>query len=326
MLWTDQDFVSVADLATMDNDIVATATAQQIDLTLSIRRGLEEAGRYLEANMISFSTYVSSQDLSSNHFNAVHYTGTQPNARRRFSLEQIVISGRNINYWSELKLWAVNRVLMVFYFTASNKAEDDRYEAKYEMYKKRDIEEMWPLFKKTGLPVVTRPMPRPMAAQARNAGSFSVTRTAMDFVSTQANLDVGISFVDQSLYINEASSKNGQSDVSDRVTLRVYGNEPDVVQVDITNLNPPDGTLPPDQMARGFIIPLTATGWNIWAGTVGGVLQLVNALPIPIATKTRVLNVTAGLTLITTDYAGPNPGTGQYAEAYYTIPDLFFRG
>ncbi len=275
---------------------MATASAQEIDLTASIRRGIEEAGRYLEANMISFSTYVSSQDLSSNHFNAVHYTGTQPNARRRFSLEQIVVDGRNANYWS---------------------AEDDRYEAKYDMYKLRDEREMWPLFKDTGLPVVTRPMPRPAAAQARDGGSWTASLADLMGGSLNIAVKVAVSFVDQTLYVSPTNAKNGQSALSDSQTVVLATGKG--LTVDVTDLTFPDGTLPPEQMARGFIDPLVASGWNIWVGTTTGPMYLQNASPIPAATKTFTFSADP-------IFAGFKSGLGQYAEAYYTIPKLFFRG
>ncbi len=316
MLWTDQNFVTAADLASIDPDVTATAVAQDIDLPTTIQRGLEDAGRFLEGKLVSFATYVSSNDLSANHLAAVFYTGSQPNQRRRISLEQIVITGRNATVWSELKQWVVNRVLMQFYLSASNRAEGDRYEEKLGTYRKRDRLEAWPALKASGVPIVYRPMPTPAAAWARQPGTWAASAVAGAGTATVA-YDVAITFVDNSLYLNETQQHNAQSDPSARKSITLTTGH--VIQADITSLlNLPNSQVAPEQLARGFVVQMTASGWNVWVGQTGQALFLQNATPIDIGTKTYVL---AGDPVL----SGYSAGLGQYAEAFLTIPELINR-
>src|SRR4051812_6150509 len=104
MLWTDSLFVNSADLASVDAGIESTATDLGLSLDVTIKRGIESAGRFLGGKMVRFSTLVSSRDMSANHLAAVLNTGGGiGNNSRRATLEQVVVSGRNSDFWSELK-------------------------------------------------------------------------------------------------------------------------------------------------------------------------------------------------------------------------------
>lgn len=318
MLWADADFVSAADLLSEDPDI--QDAADSLGLTLggsngAIRRGIEEAGRYLENALVSFTTYLSSNDLSANHLAAVFYTGSMPNQRRRFTLAQIVVSGQNANYWSECKIWAMNWVLKRFYISAANKSETDRYSTKRDFYIKRESVEMWPSFKQSGIPVVFRPMPAPDQAQARNAGTWLASLVNGTGTVTVA-YDVAVSYVDQSLYVDQNRPANAEGQPSQVQTLTMVNGK--VIKADITNLNPPNGAINLADIARGFVVPRNATGWNLWAGVSGQTLHLQNATPIPIATKTFTL---PGDPILT----GFSMGQGQYADALVSIHNLVKR-
>lgn len=317
MLWTDSLFVSAADLDSIDPDVVATADAEGIDFPTIIQRGLEDAGRYLETKLISFSTYISSNDLSASHLAAVFYTGSQPNQRRRVSLEQIVITGRNASWWSELQQWAVNRVLMTFYQAASNRAEGDRYEAKLDQFRVRDVREQWPLLKKSGAPIVYRPMPAPDAVQARNPGSWSTNLVMAGGATLNGvSVDVAVSYVDSQYYLSQMNSGNRESNPSGRKTQAMTtGN---ALSVDITSLNPPNSSVLPDMLGRGFVVPGDATGWNLWVGQAGQTMFLQNPAPIPIAMKVFSLSSDP-------IFSGFAAGIGQFPDAFLTIPDLISR-
>ena len=332
MLWTDSDFVSTDDLSSVDPDVVPTASAENITLTGSngmIRRGIEEAGRYLEAALVSFATYISSNDISANHLNAVFYTGSQPNQRRRATLDQIVVTGRNAGYWSDLKTWAVNRVLIAFYRAASNKSQKDRYTNKFEQFSKRDIYDTWPLLKKSGIPIVYRPIPVPGAVQARDPGTWSVGMTA-GAGTVSGKYDVAITYVDQTKYIDKSRVKNAESDRSEIKSVTLSSSN--VITADISALHPPYGAVAPDLLGLGYCVPGRATGWNLYVGLNGGTLYLQNPEPYPITiTGPQDAIPTLGGTTSATLAGDPvlsgyTPGIGQYPETHLAIHDLINRG
>ncbi len=267
--------------------------------------------------MTSFATYVSSNDLSANHLAAVFYTGSQPNERRRISLEQIVVSGRNAATWSELKQWAVNRVLVQFYLAASNRAQDDRYEKKYDLFNLLENTKHWPDFKASGVPIVYQPMPVPAAAWARTPGMWSAGLTSGAGTLTTA-WDMVITYVDSSVYVSPRKTGNGESDLSDPKSVTLTSGN--VVSVDITNLDPPDGSVGNDVLARGFVVTRAASHWNVYAAPRGtGLYVLQNPALIPIGTKTFAF---PGDPLT----SGAMAGIGQWAEQFMVIPTLVNRG
>lgn len=334
MLWTDGDFITAQDLISEESEIQDDADALDISLIGSdgvIRRGIEEAGRWLENQLVSFTTYISSNDMSANHMAAVFYTGSVPNQRRRITLDQIVVSGRNDLYWSEIKIWAVNWVLKRFYITASNRSTTDKYSKKRDYYTKRQDLEMWPSLKQSGMPIVYRPMPAPDAAQARHPGTWLASAVAGSSINT-ASYDVAISFVDLSRFTAEGSrfNQNGEGQPSQVQAVLITAGQ--VIQIDITNLNLPNGAVSLAEIARGFVVPLNATAFNVWVGLTGQTLYLQNDTPMPVGFPVVVLPSDP---VLSGDFstAGNNPSAnaltglmqGQYIEAFVATASLIKR-
>jgi len=93
-----------------------------------------------------------------------------------------------------------------------------------------------------------------------------------------------------------------------------------VIQVSISNLNAPNGLSPINVgLGQGLIIPGSASGWNIYAGSQGGPLYLQNSTPIPILTTSYTF---AGPPVL----AGYVPDSGQYCEAKMTMQLMVMRG
>lgn len=317
MLWTDAIFITPDDLTEVDPDVMNVAESQDIDLPTITQRAIEEAGNYLEGLLVSFATYISSNDLSANHLAAVFYTGSQPNQRRRVTSEQLVVTGRNATFWSEIKQWAVNRVLIRFYRSAGNRAEGDRYLEKMDRFKKADVLEYLPALKFSGIPIVYRPMPTPGAIMARNAGTWAAGQAVQAGCVAVGQYDVTITYVDYSKWVSPANDGNLQSNpaATKSVTL-VSGN---ALTVDITALNPPTGSVYPDMLARGYTVTANASHYNVWAGQHNGVMYLQNPALIPITQKTFALTADPAA-------AGFTVGIGQYVEAFLAIQDLIQRG
>lgn len=319
MLWTDADFVTIADLLSVEPEIDETAEALHITLdgeNGTIRRGLEQAGSDVENMFTSFASYVAGSEISSQHLSAFHYTGNTINNRRRHTLEQIVVSGRNENVWSDVKRWAVNQVLMTFYLSATSRSEKDRYETKLEIYQKRDLLKLWPSLKQSGFPLVYRPMACPGAVMQRDPGTWAATAAVLSGGAADV-LDVAITYVDESLYASPTQTGNAESNPSARKTVTLTADQGLVVN--ITGLTPPNGAIDPTSIGRAFVVPRNATGWNIYVGQTGETLYLQNASPIPIATKTYTFADDPTTT-------GARAQTGQWAELFVTVQDTVNRG
>jgi hypothetical protein len=320
VLWSDQSFVSAADLSSDDPAAQETADSLGLELTGAtgvIQRGLEEAALKLENVLVSFTTYLSSNDLSANHLAAVFYTGSAPNQRRRVTLDQVVVSGRNPVFWSELKQWVVNQILIRLYLSASNKLESDRYTAKWEQFRKRDQIEMWPRLRRSGIPIVYRPMPCPAAYMQRNVDSWLASAAAVVGATATGAFDVAITYTDSTRYVSQTQNQNAESNPSVVQTVTLTSGQS--VKADITNLVPPVGSVPLDLLPKGFTVPLNADGWNLYVGNTGSTLYLQNATSIPIATKTYTLPANPVL-------SGYQSNIGQYPEAFLAVMDLIQRG
>jgi len=323
MLWTDADFISLTDLTSVDPEISDIADSLNLTITGNngiLRRGIEEAGRRFQNLLVSFTTYLSSNDLSANHLAAVFYTGSAPNQRLRVSLDQVVVTGRNGNYWSDIKTWAVNQMLIRFYLSASNKAQDDRYEKKLEQFQWQDRYEIFPSLKQSGCPIVYRPMPTPAASQALNPGYWTAG-TASQSACIGGVFDVAITYVDQVdspyMYQSILQPNNAESALSAIQTVTATTNQS--VTVDPRQLIPPTGSFPKELIPRGFVLQLNATGFNVYVGNTGETLYLQNSTPLPL---NAVYQLPSDPVLSPPYNAA---GLGQYPEAYLTMVNLIKR-
>ncbi len=314
MLWTDAIFITSADLASVDGDIIPAAGSESITLdgiNGICQRSIEDSGLFLMSKMMGFAGFLAGTTLSANHLQAVFNIGTPAVQRSRILPDNIVVSGPNATYWSPLKIWAVHKALAYFYNSAANRnmAQMDRYAAKRDNFKKAIKAEHWPLFQGLGMPVTYKPMPAPAAVQAHNAGTFTISQVAGAGVAT-GSYDVAITYIDQSV------PANNESNPSAVVTLVLTSGH--LIKADITKLVPPNGMGSPADISRCIITPLNASGWNVYVGLTGQTLYLQNATPIPIAIKTYTLAADPTSTLAAV-------GLGQYPDQYLTIPDLMNR-
>lgn len=191
------------------------------------------------------------------------------------------------------------------------------------MWKGTLDQEAWPMLQKSGIPIVYRPMAIPAAVRARNSGSWSATNTPIGapYVAT-GPYSVTITYVDQSRYISPTQLQNGEGGpaISQVVTLTAG----DAIQLNLGALVPPNGAVPPEMLARGFTVPLNATGINVYVGaTSSGPFFLQNSVPIPIPN-----NVPPATYVLPADpvLSGPLLYTGQWPDAYLSTQDLIQRG
>lgn len=322
MLWTDRDFITGADLITLDREVQDVASAEGIALddpaTGIIHRALEEAGDSIMKQQQAFGGYLSSQTVSSNHNNAVMNIGLPSVNHPRVLLNQVVVSGVIANQWTALKRWAAYWALVVFFRDASNRTLNDRYKDKAAGYKKELHTTYWDAVRSVGLPIVRQPFPCPGAVYEPLSGVWGDDNVPLVAGAGTATVayDVAISWVDNTAYVSPALPGQAESACSDVVTMTpTPGN---VLSVNIASLTPPTGAQHPSTVPMALVAYCKASGWNVYAGLTGGPLYLQNASPIPVGTHTFTF---PGDPLVT----GHVATTGQFADFFFTFQNVLQR-
>jgi hypothetical protein len=333
MLFTDADFISSADLTSIDPEVVDISRAEKIvlDSSLGAASGInaqacDEVGQRLLQETQAFSGFMPPFAMPYNQTAAVlNLVGPTVN-RSRISLSQIVVSGVNPTELSSakmsaLKRYAVYEALVMFYRAAYYRKTTDRYEKRMQLYENEVRRKHWPRFFNQGVPVVYKPLAAPGAIHEYNAGVWNSTNVATVVgvnILTAATYDVAITWVDDTKYVSPTSKGNAESSVSARITGPVATSN--VLQVSIAGLNAPNGLAPLNvSLGQGLVIPGTASGWNVYCGSQGATLYLQNSTPIDIATKTYTF---AGAPVLT----GFPADSGQYPDAHFTLQKTLMRG
>jgi hypothetical protein len=230
--------------------------------------------------------------------------------RPRINLSQVVADNPDYpGVWSELRRWLVFKTLTVFYRNASRRADVDRYRTKRDEYADEVRRMYWPRLVRSGIPIVGTPIPRPAAMFEVGSGTWgSANVTVTGATGTTANYDIAITY-----YCSQNSSAK-ESALSDSVTVQAASGQS--INIDISTLNPPNGQYRPSATSRIAINPGNATSWRIYAGTSGGTLY--QQADIPIATKTYSLTVPFSGTVAASN--------GQWADLYFTLQNVLFRG
>lgn len=312
MLFTDGPCITTADLLAMEGELTIVADAQGITLQTTIDEACREIGQWVLGQIQSFGPGATDPVMQwhVSQSNPMFSTGDN---RPRFSLSQIVTTDAEVaGFRTDLAQLCLYEALRQFYRNASRMADTDRYEEKRNEYA-REIKQVYrPRFLRAGLPIVSRPLPRPAAQWEPAAGRFTsedVSSVGTETIDARA-VDIALTYVDA------GQTANRESAPSARVTVAVAADTVPVVS--IARLHPPTGGTKAAQLPRVLVSQLAATHWNVYAGEVGGTLYLQNAEPIAIATETYELPAIL-------ETATP-AGVGQYAERYVSLPEVMFRG
>jgi len=266
-------------------DAEATAIVANESLTITgansiVRRGLEAAGEKILSAQGTFSQYGSVGGITAGHLSAVlNVGGSGSISSSRVALSQVVVSGPNTGVWSRTETWANWFCLAQLYRSAVNKRSNDRYLLKLEeAERQRDV--AWARIFESGIPTLVRPLSRPAALYTLAPGTWGTAN--LSSVGGSGTVDDNVSVV--VTFTSTDVTTNNESHPSEvAVQATTTGN---VIKVDITSLNPPDGTQSLAERSQAITAPLQATGWNVYAVIEGGVLTLQNSSPIAIATKT----------------------------------------
>lgn len=321
MLYTDAPFITEDDLIKIESEIPNVAQVSDIDLDDHIQLCIDEFGDWLQAQQVTFSGYIPPFNVPSTASYALVNTLTQASNRTRVSLSQILSTdGDYPGKWSPVKRAAVYQAVAKFYRQASSRKEVDRYEKKWELYRKELAQVYMPRLKMRGVPIVNRPMAAPAAYQEVGSGTFGDSNlTSLNSISVltgDPHIEIVVTWIDGRYYTSPTQNMNAESGPGPIATIQLHAG--DFAVVDISTLNAPNGQYRPSAIANIPIVPLNASGWNVYASIAGGPFFLQNATPIDYATKTFTVNP-----LVTT---GSQLSSGQYADLWIPIPDLYFRG
>ncbi len=321
MLYTDAPFITQADLALIESEIPDVAGVADIDLDTHIQLCIDEFADWLQAKQVTFSGYIPPFNVPSTASYALVNTLTQASNRTRVALSQILTTdGDYPGRWSAVKRTAVYETVMKFYRQASSRKEVDRYEKKLDLYRKELRTVYFPRLKARGVPIVNRPMAAPAAYQEFQAGTFDDTNLTrlnnISVVTDDPTVEVVVTWIDNRYYTSFRVNANAESGPGPIASLQLHSG--DFAVVDISTLNAPNGMYRPSAIANIPIVPLNASGWNVYASIGGGPFILQNSSPIDYATKSFTVNP-----LLTTGFQLTN---GQYADLSIPLPDLSFRG
>ncbi len=326
-LFTDGEFISQADLQAVDSEVNRLGAADAVAFPNLLALACDEMGRKIIADSQSVQGYLTPWAVPYNQAAAV-LNATLPSVNRpRISLSQVVVSSSYPGYSSALKQCTIHYALWLLFRNAMRRVasgkDADRYQAKMEEYDADIKKRYYPRFYNEGVPVVYKPLACPGATHEPNAGTFDSTRLSLT-AGTNANATttyyVAVTWTDSAQgYVSSANKGTGESGPSTAVPIAVTTNN--VIKVDITPLNPPNGSGPASiATGLGLFIKGNATGWNVYVGSSAtGPLYLQNATPVAIATITYTL---AGAPTTT----GAAMDTGQGVQAMYTMQPSIARG
>lgn len=315
-LFSDSDVItSAADLAQIDSEVPKVASAESITVDGAggiIRQTWAEAKNELLRAQQLYNTWYGASSLAGGGSWAVLSASYTAASIPRVKPSQIVVSSAYADDVSSVQTWLAYLALKNFYRAAANRKIKDRYDTKFVRYTAAAAT-AWGTLRANGLPIVFRPLECPGALHAVNAGTWGAASVSgvSGGSGGAAAYDVAITYVDQTQYISPAVKGNGESGPGALITFSLAASH--FLSISIAGLNPPDGA--PDQVgiADGQVVPLNASGWNIYAAVTGGVLTLQNATPIAIAAQTYAF---AGAPTT----AGAALGSGQFPDR-----NLFFQ-
>lgn len=321
MIFTDSDIVTADALTRLDSEVAAVAKATRPAIVVEgggsiCEQAWAECGRKILGAMQSYVSYPAQTGMPATHIAAVTNVGVPARTQARIRLNQIVASDTQYaGMQSQVELWMVYHALYLLYRDASSRVDNDRYQEKMERYQRASLD-AWRGLKTEGLPMLYQPLEAPGAKHGFSAGTWSASSVAGVATGNQT-VRVALTYCDATRgYVSQSSKGNAESGPSAIATVVVAADN--VLQVDISGLNPPSGVSDPTGLAQGAWTPLTATHWNLWAGAADGPLYLQEEL-IPIATKTFTLPGDPVL-------SGSIVGNGQYADLNLVFLNMVMRG
>ncbi len=284
----------------LDSELLNIAKTEQLTLEGNnglIRRAKENSQSALSSFMTTSG--INQSDLSLRNVNTPVFLNDRTVQYAGFA--QVLVSGETETNWSLLKQWVAARTLRMIYQAAANR-NTDRYKDRFADVQDQLSTEIWPKFRKFGLPIVINPLPAPGAIMER-AGEFSPGNVTLINGPGTSNdeIDVAITWV--------SSGENNESYRSRIVSVTLSSGK--VLSVSLNGLIPPDGSQPAHTRASCRYATRVAIGWNVYAGRRGGTLYRQNISPISLSSA----YISSG----NLNYSGTPVGLGQYADINLVI-------
>ena len=285
------------------------------------QRAWAECRAKLEAALASFNVYVGSMGMQSQYAAVLNSSYYGSGTRARLRMNQIVVDDTfYANSLSVLQQWVIYTALKLLFQAAAlhlssgkDGKNSDRYSQKEERYR-AEQGRLWQQLVAAGLPYVYAPLDCPGSLHGWSAGTWD--SNALSTVSDQAsinandqNIRLAITYYDTNVYTSPLAKNNAESGPSQVIDFTIPAGQ--LVTVDISSLNPPDKTRPPQVgLSQGVVSYLSATHWLIYAGIdqEGSALYQQSA-GIPVATTQYTLPatlVTSGPTLMQGQVPDPN--------------------
>lgn len=271
-LFTDDGWLTVADLGDEAPKLITDAGAEEIKLERCISKAIDSVGTRITNDLLSFQSYPS---YGANF--AVYSALGMTSILTRVTLQQIVVDTPDGSNQSPIKTWALHEAIRIAYRQCMNTNEVDRYQSRANEEEEEILNRLYPRFFNRGAGITRYPIYRPGAARE----FFKVGRWADASVSAVAGsgaggtFDVAVTYVDQTSYKSWQLNGNAESAPSDIVTVDTSAGQD--IRVDISCFAPPQGLTPVENI--GVIFPRKATGWNIYCGPTGETLRLQNPTP-----------------------------------------------
>lgn len=318
MLWTDRQFVTPADLFSVDSEVPAFTQAERISLNGPnglISQVIQECGVELQSIMQSPGCVAAATGVPTAHMQAIFY-GTSSNTVR-VQLGQIVVSDPRPDYWSAIKRWVVYRVLARFYERIIATQGADRIQAKLKNTMSNLDLQYQPFLFNTGIPAVSNPLPCPGATGEIDTGTFTAAdvSTIPGSSTEPQQLQVAVSWIGPE-WVSQQERHNSESALSEPVQILLPAGSG--LKVSIANLQPVT------QMNYGLqhlgsYTPIVPVAWNLWVGPQHRGRMWLQQGNIPLTTK----EVSLSDLIIPGTYADHQ---GQVATFAMSVQRVFMRG
>jgi hypothetical protein len=289
-LYTDSDHVTAAELRAIDYEVADVAEVHKLTLegVGSICRGAwEECADRLLAQFQHYGSGCWPYDV-----NTLPDYGVTGNTRAAIALSQVVVSDELAEKNSPLENWMIYVALEGLYRAVANASQEDRYKKKQDAYA-REAASAWRTLWRTGLPVVSQPVPCPGAIHERGAGAFRDTDVSSVASGTRDSqpVEVAITWWDAVRQVESGPSRVVGYQIDANALLRVS--------------------------RAGCLPPVAATHWNVYVSSLTG-QPLTRQAQVAIATTSWTASGAIA------DTSTPF-GTGQRAERRMAFTNFLQR-
>src|SRR6185437_1356572 len=156
-----------------------------------------------------------------------------------------------------------------------------------------------------------------------NAANLSNTVDVSNTNLTDQNIRVAITYYDNTVYVSPSQKGNGESGPSAILDYVLPAGQ--LLNIDITSLNPPNTAVPPPTgLSQGVAPYNNASHWHVYTGTadpVGPMFLQTGPTGIPIAAKSATLQAT-----LATNTALLGPGQSPMASSNLIFGNSLTRG